>query len=873
MKRSILRLHHLSFLPIVCLLLFTTPTTAQPANGIQLVGQDHMSWKGVRDVVKVGNLAYLAVEQTGMVIMDVSDPMSPIELGYSPTAGLDWTVKIAGTYAYVADSWDDEVAVIDISDPTYPVRLASVEFGSAVYDVEISGNYAFAANWQYGFHVIDISVPPSPVLVASMNQPDFIRDIELHGNYAFVTSGHDGVGVIDISMPENPQVVIMIPVPGESDAVAIWNETLYVVTEQSILHSYDISVPSSPIAIGSYDMPHGAMRIKCEDDICYYLGGGAGELLLLDISNPLVPPPIIGTFDSPGLPMGIAIDGNIALLADYDSGLRVLDLSNPSNPVEIASYDRLQYAIESVATVDHFALVTKQRDGLRVMDLSDPTNPTEVSSFTDIGILYEPHDIVTDGDYAYVCDNSRGLRIFDISDPLAIEATGYYDAVGWGANDIVVLEGLAYYAEYWGVRVINVTNPYAPFQVTSMQTPGDCRGLAVQGDYIYVADGHSGLRIIDKSNLGALTEVGFYFTPGNAQNVIVAGDYAYMTTWFFGLEIIDVSDPTNPVFVGRYDSPGTAYSLQLDGDYVYLTDRTGGFRVVNVSDPTAPYQTGFFTTVNTTVDVTSYGDYVLVTSEQILHVFDCSEATTPPAQLTLTNLTGDIPADGGVLLYDVTLVNNTGGTFTGVDFWTSVLIPGGQILVPLYFQGGLTVTPFMNVTVSGLQVVPVFAPAGEYTYTGHLGYYPNDELSDSFSFNKLGAARVTHGSSFNFDPADWIASGEIEFVDSQPASSPGDAIEPVTGVALPDSFILESAYPNPFNSSTTIKVILPIASELQLTVSNIAGQQVAVLADGAVNSGHHSFTFDASDLASGVYFVHAFTPGELNEIQKILLIR
>ncbi len=98
--------------------------------------------------------------------------------------------------------------------------------------------------------------------------------------------------------------------------------------------------------------------------------------------------------------------------------------------------------------------------------------------------------------------------------------------------------------------------------------------------------------------------------------------------------------------------------------------------------------------------------------------------------------------------------------------------------------------------------------------------------------------------------------------------------EEVTDLDLvPAEFELKQAYPNPFNPTTTVSVILPETAELNVTVFNVAGQQVAELTSGKLVAGTHSFVFDASHLASGLYFVQAQVPGKLNEIQKITLMK
>jgi FG-GAP-like repeat/Secretion system C-terminal sorting domain len=90
---------------------------------------------------------------------------------------------------------------------------------------------------------------------------------------------------------------------------------------------------------------------------------------------------------------------------------------------------------------------------------------------------------------------------------------------------------------------------------------------------------------------------------------------------------------------------------------------------------------------------------------------------------------------------------------------------------------------------------------------------------------------------------------------------------------VPQSFAVSHSFPNPFNASTQLTVTLPETSHLDVVVYNITGQQAAELANGQFNAGRHTLTFDASNLASGLYFMQATVPGHLYATQKVMLIR
>ncbi len=88
----------------------------------------------------------------------------------------------------------------------------------------------------------------------------------------------------------------------------------------------------------------------------------------------------------------------------------------------------------------------------------------------------------------------------------------------------------------------------------------------------------------------------------------------------------------------------------------------------------------------------------------------------------------------------------------------------------------------------------------------------------------------------------------------------------------PVSFELSQNFPNPFNPTTTISYILPTATHVTLKIYNVLGQQVATLANGNKTPGRYSVTFDASRLASGVYF-YRLTAGSYILVKKMVLIK
>ena len=95
---------------------------------------------------------------------------------------------------------------------------------------------------------------------------------------------------------------------------------------------------------------------------------------------------------------------------------------------------------------------------------------------------------------------------------------------------------------------------------------------------------------------------------------------------------------------------------------------------------------------------------------------------------------------------------------------------------------------------------------------------------------------------------------------------------------LPAAFSLGQNYPNPFNPSTTIRFGLPSAGDVSLIVYDVLGREVTTLVKGILDVGYHTATWNASSVASGVYFARLSVTNDFgriafNKVTKLLLMK
>ena len=90
--------------------------------------------------------------------------------------------------------------------------------------------------------------------------------------------------------------------------------------------------------------------------------------------------------------------------------------------------------------------------------------------------------------------------------------------------------------------------------------------------------------------------------------------------------------------------------------------------------------------------------------------------------------------------------------------------------------------------------------------------------------------------------------------------------------SLPTTYFLSAAYPNPFNPVTTMDFTIPEAGNISVQVYNLTGQVIATLANGYMDANTYTLIWDATDVASGMYFVKAQADG-FSTTKKLMLIK
>ncbi len=125
---------------------------------------------------------------------------------------------------------------------------------------------------------------------------------------------------------------------------------------------------------------------------------------------------------------------------------------------------------------------------------------------------------------------------------------------------------------------------FTPTSLSFVAIPGFANGVAVNGNYAYVAAGAAGLQVVNVSNRTNPSIVASLPLSGNSDDIRLVGNYAYIAGGSAGLQVVDISNPLAPVLLGTLATGGTALNLAVYGSTAYIANGSNLF-LANVTNP------------------------------------------------------------------------------------------------------------------------------------------------------------------------------------------------------------------------------------------------------------------------------------------------
>ncbi len=279
-----------------------------------------------------------------------------------------WAVDVQGHYAYVS-AFDYGMVVLDLSDPAHPVQVGRF-MDARTNDLSVDGNLAIVLEAYYGIDFVDVSDPTNPVKTTGWSTilTGEYKAALVSGQHVYASfQGHDletdeevlELRVIDVSNPYDPHTVGRLTLPEPGGKMARSGDYLYMTTGTG-LRVVNVSDPTYPRLVGLVAGPTNAWDIVAQGN--YLFVSNEDVVQVFSAADP-VAPALVTSWTGGGGPMDIAAD----YLYVGGGDLRVVDVCDPAHPLEVGYYIISDPAVGDVAAYGKYPVITADYSGTLVL--------------------------------------------------------------------------------------------------------------------------------------------------------------------------------------------------------------------------------------------------------------------------------------------------------------------------------------------------------------------------------------------------------------------------------------------------------------------------------------------------------------------------
>ncbi|MCF7811130.1 T9SS type A sorting domain-containing protein [bacterium] len=542
------------------------------------------------DIEVDGNYAYLAIHSYGLYIVDISNANHPEVVSIIEDSNpLTW-IALYDHYAILSCRYDG-LRIIDVSNPEEPEEVGTWRVEGGTYSIVMDNEYCYVliSDVDPGLYVIDLSDPIHPsqtgFLSFDVNNSSLYKFIDIYRDFVYIGNG-GALYIVDVSDIEDITVVSNVYRDiADANDVAFSDDFAYVATsggEYSGLSVLNIQNPSEPNVVSSPNSSYSMYNLVFDNDIVYSVSKSTGRFAY-DVTEPDNPVLLSNFYDS-GAVNSVSISGNYCYI-DESNLITVLNIRDIEHPLHLNSILLESTRNTSVwTTYEDYLLVENGFYDLEIYDISDRANPELLSDYN--GDYNQNRDVRIVGDIVYFLTND-GLALIDISDPTDPVERSFCEIFFSLSIDVVYPFAYVGTSIYTSLLMFDISDPDDIRFLGRYDAPNYVSGIAVQGDYAYLATRNDGLRIIDVFDFDNPFEVGsLSFDDFIPKQIKVAGNYAYLIDWE-NLWIVDIKDSHEPFITGYYNMKADPDDLDISGNYVFVATGSSGLYIIRNDDATS----------------------------------------------------------------------------------------------------------------------------------------------------------------------------------------------------------------------------------------------------------------------------------------------
>jgi len=361
-------------------------------------------------------MPFLADQNNGLVVMDVSVPANPVLAGEFKTGGDIYSIVVHNNHAYVVDSFHS-LWYLNITNPSMPAEVGSSGRIGAGEDIVMQGKYLYFA-YGGGLQIFDTTNPVQLLPIANLNKISKVYQITLFDHYALLAQHGDGLRIMDISTPHSPIEVCRYDTPGSTFDLVGKDHFLFVADYNNGLIVLDMADLAQPAKIDSFRAGSSILSLAQKEN--YLLLGTANDgVRVLDITDPANVKEV-SSVQTAGYPREMVVQDTLLYIASYYGSLEVITIKDPLNPKKLGYYRTGGYGY-GLDVQDGIAWLADWYDGIYAIrfDAGEPTWVSEKQGQCPAGFSLcqnypNPFNAATLIEYALVQQSDVTLVIYDL---------------------------------------------------------------------------------------------------------------------------------------------------------------------------------------------------------------------------------------------------------------------------------------------------------------------------------------------------------------------------------------------------------------------------------------------------------------------------
>jgi hypothetical protein len=247
--------------------------------------------RAFEDMAVDGRRAYLAAWGYGLIVVDLSNPSSPRELGRLP-AEFSSAIAGKGRHVYLGTATNGgSVTSVDVSNPARPVVRDAVPVDTRVERLQLAGRFLFAASAPDaeggppgGLRVFDVG-NPSQISEIGRYTDDctFASDLAVSDDARTIyLRCSSGLHILDVSQPSRPVRVGFYAAGGGDRAIALGSGSVFVATDGAV-EEIDVRNPRRPTLLNRYQLPAEARRLRVMPGRRLFVFTGTGGMQVIKL--------------------------------------------------------------------------------------------------------------------------------------------------------------------------------------------------------------------------------------------------------------------------------------------------------------------------------------------------------------------------------------------------------------------------------------------------------------------------------------------------------------------------------------------------------------------------------------------------------------